>query len=119
MIGLEWGAWRFGWDLLQGLALVGVAVYTWWQNRQRVTRKSINDVREYADERFRVIDTTIQEIYRAVDGRPEFGHFDELRRELSENNMRLGELAARLEATSTLLNRLHEYLLSERETKRR
>ena len=118
MINLEWGAWRFGWDVLQGIALVLVAIYTWWQNRQRVTRASIDAVRVESEKRFQLIEKSIHEIHRAVDGRPEFGHFDELRRELAENNSRLGELAARLEATSTLLNRLHEYLLTTRESKR-
>jgi phosphoglycerate-specific signal transduction histidine kinase len=117
----DWGAWRLGWDVVQGMAIAGVALYTWWQNRQRVSTKLINAVRAACMSRVDVtegrvdrIESRLHQIDRSIDARPEFEHFDDLRRELSDSNQKLGELSARLDATTRLLDRLHEYLLTER-----
>jgi aminoglycoside phosphotransferase (APT) family kinase protein len=101
------GIWKLIWDITQALILVAIGFYTWWQTRERVTREAIAE-----------IDRRLHQIDRAIDGRPEFTHFDGLRDQLAENNQRLSEVSARLEATTALLNRLHDYLLHDRSDKR-
>ena len=100
MPSIDLGVVRFAWDVLQTLVVVCVAFYTWWQGRERASRKALSD-----------LEVRVNEIDRKLDGRPAFSHFDDLRDELAQNNRQLAEVSARLEATTKLLDRLHGFLL--------
>lgn len=97
---IDWSAVQFLWDIAQTAIMFAIGVYAWWQNRERVTQSAIDAITD-----------RMNGLERAIDRRPEFSHFDEFRDELAKTNGNLSRVGAELEATSKLLNRLHDYLL--------
>tara|TARA_B100000700_G_scaffold243998_1_gene272049 strand:- start:2439 stop:2789 length:351 start_codon:yes stop_codon:yes gene_type:complete len=107
---INWAAAKVLFDVVQALFIVGVAVYTWWANKHRATSTALSDVHERLDE----VDRHVARIDQTLDSRPGYSEIDTLRSELAEMNRGMAQISAQMQSTTALLNRLHEYLLTEK-----
>tara|TARA_R110002012_G_scaffold295444_4_gene491965 strand:+ start:2467 stop:2808 length:342 start_codon:yes stop_codon:yes gene_type:complete len=104
-----WDA-RFLFELLKNGFLLAGGVYVWWTTRNRATSTAIRDVHVRLDE----VDKHVSRLEQTLENRPGFSEIDKLRGEMAGMNRSVGELAMQVQASNALLNRLHEYLLTEK-----
>ncbi|ACL72728.1 conserved hypothetical protein [Thioalkalivibrio sulfidiphilus HL-EbGr7] len=107
---IDWTGARFFFEVLKNAFLLGVGVYVWWTNRNRATSAAIREVHLRLDE----VDRHVSRLEQTLDNRPGYGEIDKLRAEMAEMNRGMAQVSAQLQSTTSLLNRLHEYMLQER-----
>lgn len=107
---IDWAGARFFFEVLKNAFLLGVGVYVWWTNRNRATSTAIREVHLRLDE----VDRHVSRLEQTLDNRPGYGEIDKLRAEMAEMNRGMAQVSAQLQSTTSLLNRLHEYMLQER-----
>lgn len=107
---IDWSAARLLWDIAQALALAALSVYAWWGRRNRASESTIRDINRRLDG----VDTKIAQVEQTINSRPDHGDLERLRQEMSQTNRLLAEISASQKATTSLVNRLHDYLLNER-----
>lgn len=107
----NWPAIKVLWDVFQGLFLAGVTVYVWWSNKHRATGAAIADANARIDE----LGKHVARLEQIIDNRPGYGEIEQLRSEMATMNRGVAEMAAQLQSSNALLNRLHEYLLTEKQ----
>jgi len=110
MDGINWSAAKVLFDVFQAACMVAVSAYVWWSNRHRATSSAIRQVNTRLDE----VDRHVSRLEQTLDSRPGYGEIDKLRAEMATMNRGVAELAAQMQASNSLLNRLHEYLLTEK-----
>ncbi|GEK71582.1 MULTISPECIES: DUF2730 family protein [Halomonas] len=110
MEGINWTAAKVLFDVAQALFMAGVAFYVWWTNKHRATGKAIAEVNGRIDD----LDKHVSRIEQTLDNRPGYSEIEQLRTEMATMNRGVAELAAQMQSSNSLLNRLHEYLLTER-----
>ncbi|KXA72505.1 MULTISPECIES: DUF2730 family protein [Alcaligenaceae] len=113
MEGVDWGAARLFWDVLQTGITAAIAVYVWWTGRSRATTDAIDRV----DDRVTQVQQRLDRVEHTLESRPGYADLDALRAEVAQTNRKLAEVSAQLVGTTNLLNRLHDYLLQERREK--
>ncbi|MDC8804230.1 hypothetical protein PRZ61_12335 [Halomonas pacifica] len=101
---IDWTAARFFLDV----ALVAGMIYVWWTNRNRATAASIREV-----------DKRVDQLDAQLKRRPSFDDLDRIRDDMHGISRGMAEISTQMQATNSLLNRLHEYLLTERGNHRR
>ncbi|TGG92518.1 DUF2730 family protein [Natronospirillum operosum] len=101
---------RLIWDVTQTIIMAIIAIYVWWTTRTRATTSAIQKV----DERVTEVQSHVDRVESAVSNRPGHDDLEKLRNEVSSTNRHLAQVSAELQATTQLLGRLHEYLLSEK-----
>ena len=74
------------------------------------TSTAIREVHIRLDE----VDKHVSRLEQTLENRPGFSEIDKLRGEMAGMNRSVGELATQVQASNALLNRLHEYLLTEK-----
>lgn len=107
---MDFSAARFGWDVLQTMIMSAIGIFVWWKSRTAATKQAIDRV----DSR---VDRTVSRLSRVeqtLENRPNYGDLDALRSDLAKTNRNLAEVSAQLQGASSLLTRLHDYLLQER-----
>lgn len=104
-----WDA-RFLFELTKNTFLLAVGIYVWWTTRNRATSTAIRDVHIRLDE----VDRHVSRIEQTLENRPGYSEIEKLRGEMAGMNRSVGELAMQVHASNALLNRLHEYLLTEK-----
>lgn len=107
---INWSAAKLLFDVLQALFMGGVAVYVYWTNKHRATGTAITEVNERLDD----VDKHVSRLEQTLENRPGYSEIDKLRGEMAGMNRSVGELAVQVQASNALLNRLHEYLLTEK-----
>lgn len=113
MNSIDWNAARLLFDLLSALFMGGVAIYVWWTNRTRATGAALRKVHGRLDE----VDKHVSRLEQTLENRPGYSEIDALRGELAEMNRGMAQISAQMQSTTALLNRLHEYLLTEKGTR--
>ena len=107
---INWDAAKVLFDVSQALFMAAVAAYVDWTNKHRATGTAIKQVNERLDD----VDKHISRLEQTLDNRPGYSEIDQLRAEMATMNRGVAELAASMNASNALLNRLHEYLLTEK-----
>lgn len=107
---INWAAAKVLFDVIQALVMVGVAIYVWWTNKHRATSTALRKVNERIDR----VDQHVGRLEHTLENRPGYSEIDQLRAEMATMNRGVAELAAQMQASNSLLNRLHEYLLTEK-----
>lgn len=110
MDSIDWTAAKFLFDVLQALFMAGLGFYVWWANKHRATGKAIAEVNGRIDD----LDKHVSRIEQTLDNRPGYSEIEQLRTEMATMNRGVAELAAQMQSTTSLLNRVHEYLLTEK-----
>lgn len=110
MEGINWSAAKVLFDIAQALFMAGVAIYVWWSNKHRATGTAITETNGRLDE----LERHVTRIEQTLDNRPGYSEIEQLRTEMATMNRGVAELAAQMQSSNSLLNRLHEYLLTER-----
>lgn len=104
-----WDA-RFLFNVVQALFMLGVSIYVWLATRHRATGSAIKQVNKRIDE----TDKHVSRIEQTLENRPGYSEIEKLRGDLGRMNRSVGELATQVHSSNALLNRLHEYLLTEK-----
>ncbi|NVF15982.1 MULTISPECIES: DUF2730 family protein [Vreelandella] len=107
---INWAAAKLFFDIAQAVLMGGVAVYVWWTNRTRATGTAITQVNKRIDE----VDKHVSSLEQTLENRPGYTEIEALRSELAEMNRGMAQISAQMQSTTALLNRLHEYLLTEK-----
>ncbi|MCL7931626.1 DUF2730 family protein [Halomonas llamarensis] len=107
---INWAAAKLFFDIVQALFMAGVAVYVYWTNKHRATGSAIEQVNTRLDE----VDKHVSRLEQTLDNRPGYSEIEALRGELAEMNRGMAQVNAQMQSTTALLNRLHEYLLTEK-----
>lgn len=107
---INWSAVKVIWDVGQALVVVAFSFYVWWSNRNRASESTIHDINRRLDG----VDGKIAQMEQTIARQPGHKDLEELRDEMAETNRLLAEINATQRATSNLVNRLHDYLLTER-----
>lgn len=110
MESIDWNAAKVLFDVAQALFMAGVAAYVWWTNKHRATSTAIAEVNSRID----AVDKHVARMEQTLESRPGYGEIEVLRTELAEMNRGMAQISAQMQGTSALLNRLHEYLLTEK-----
>lgn len=103
---IDWTAARFFLDLGLVVFTGGVGIYVWWTSRNRASSEAI-----------RAVDRRVDGLEQQLKRRPGFNDLDKLRTEMHGISRGMAEISTQMQSTNALLNRLHEYLLTERGTK--
>ncbi len=104
-----WDA-RFLFNVVQALFMIGVSIWVWIATRHRATGTAIKQVNERVDE----TNKHVSRLEQTLENRPGYSEIEKLRAEMAGMNRSVGELAMQVHASNALLNRLHEYLLTEK-----
>ncbi|AQU83236.1 MULTISPECIES: DUF2730 family protein [unclassified Halomonas] len=107
---INWAAAKLLFDILQALLMCVMAVYIYWLNKHRATGTAISKLNERVDD----VDKHLSRLEQTLDNRPGYSEIDQLRSEMATMNRGVAELSASMNASNALLNRLHEYLLTEK-----
>ncbi|ASK20687.1 DUF2730 family protein [Vreelandella venusta] len=107
---INWDAAKVLFDISQALFMAAVAAYVYWTNKHRATGTAIKQVNERLDD----VDKHISRLEQTLENRPGYSEIDQLRSEMATMNRGVAELSASMNASNALLNRLHEYLLTEK-----
>lgn len=110
MAAIDWTAARFFFDLISAVFMIAVGIYVWWTTRTRATSSALEDVHGRLDE----VDRHVTTLRQTLDARPSYTEINSLRAELAEISTGMSRVSSQMESTTALLNRLHEYLLTER-----
>lgn len=107
---INWDAAKVLFDVSQALFMAAVAAYVYWTNKHRATGTAIKQVNERLDD----VDKHISRLEQTLDNRPGYSEIEALRGDLAEMNRGMAQVNAQMQSTTALLNRLHEYLLTEK-----
>lgn len=110
MEAINWNAAKVLFDLIQALILAAVAIYVWWTSRTRASTTALENVHERLNE----VDGHVTTLRQSLDSRPSFTEINALRAELAAINTGMSRISSQMESTTALLNRLHEYLLTDK-----
>lgn len=103
---INWDAAKVLFDVFQAAVLAAMAIYVWWTSRSRASAAAI-----------RAVDKRVDQLEAQLKRRPGFNDLDKLRDELHLITSRMGEIATQMQATNSLLDRLHDYMLNGRGNK--
>lgn len=108
---VDWNKIRFFWDLAQAACLVILTVYVWYSNRYKARGEVIDEM----NKRIEGLDKHVGRLEHTMENQPGYTEIEHLRGEIQQTNRSLEKVSAELHSTTALLNRLHEYLLTERQ----
>lgn len=107
---INWDAAKVVWDVGQTVVLVVFSGYVWWSNRNRASESTINAINRRLDG----VDGKIVSMEQTIARQPGHQDLEELRDEIAQTNRLLAEIGASQRHMSQVVNRLHDYLLTER-----
>ncbi|WP_320837396.1 DUF2730 family protein [Zhongshania sp.] len=119
---VNWDAARFAFDLTQTLFMVGVAIYVWWTNRSRATKKSIEEVDEHIEKVATAFNARANALERRVDGvekdlshLPSHDELGALHEKVNGVANTMNQVQGELRGINTTLNLINEFLINKRE----
>lgn len=107
---INWDAAKVVWDVGQSAVVVAVSAYVWWTGRNRASESTIREINRRLDG----VDGKIVAMEQTIARQPGHQDLEELRDEIAQTNRLLAEIGASQRHMSQLVNRLHDYLLTER-----
>jgi ABC-type transporter Mla subunit MlaD len=119
---VNWDAARFAFDLAQTLFMAGVAIYVWWTNRSRATKKSIEEVDQHIEKVATAFTTRANALERRVDGvekdlshLPSHDELGALHEKVNGVANTMNQVQGELRGINTTLNLINEFLINKRE----
>lgn len=137
---IDFGKWRFVLSIVQMLGIIGIGLYTWWTNREKITncrfvelekevagRPTVEDLKKIdtdrdgvcgpRGERIDQLENRVLRIETVMPHMPTHKHLQGLSQDIGQLRSELSELSGRLQGINRAVDLINQFLIEQGDRK--